>query len=197
MAVNRRRNGASCCGGFDGGAAVGFFALDDADDGGNNHAGFARGFDGGDGGGAGGADVVDDDDARALAAEAFDAAAGAVGLFRLAHQEAMEERGAGMLLRAPGAGGGDVGDDGVGAHGESADGLGVDVILFKEFETACAGEASALGVERGGAAVDVVVAGAAGGELELAELEADAGEKREELLGVGGMASTTIVRQWE
>ena len=48
-----------------------------------------------------------------------------------------------------------------------------------------AGEAAAFGVEGGGAAVDVVVAGAAGGELELAELEADAGEKREKLLRRG------------
>ena len=50
---------------------------------------------------------------------------------------------------------------------------------------ACAGEAAAFGVERGGAAVDVVVAGAAGGELELAEPEAGAGEEGEKLLGVG------------
>ncbi len=47
------------------------------------------------------------------------------------------------------------------------------------------GEAAALGVQRGGAAVDVVVAGAAGGQLELAETEAGAGEKREQLLSVG------------
>ena len=89
-------------------------------------------------------------------------------------------------MRAPGAGRGDVGDDGIGAHGESADGFGVDVVLLQQFEHGVAGEAAAFGVERGGAAVDVVVAGAAGGELELAELEAGAGEEREKLLGVGG-----------
>ena len=77
---------------FDGGAAVGFFALDDADHGGDDHAGFPRSFDSCDGGGAGGADVVDDDDASALAAEAFDTAAGAVGLFRFADKEAVEKR---------------------------------------------------------------------------------------------------------
>ena len=89
-------------------------------------------------------------------------------------------------MRAPGAGGGDVGDDGIGAHGEAADGFGVDVICFKQFKDGVAGEAAAFGVERGGAAVDVVVAGAAGGELELAEPEAGAGEEREKLLGVSG-----------
>ena len=65
---------------FDCGAAVGFLALDDADDGGDGHAGLAGGFDGGDGGGAGGAHVVDDDNAGSGAAEALDAAAGAVVL---------------------------------------------------------------------------------------------------------------------
>ncbi len=121
------RKGAPCRSGFDGGAAVGFFALDDADYGGDDHAGFARGFNGVDGGGAGGADVVDNHDAGAFAAEAFDAAAGAVGLFGFADQEAVEQRRAGVLKCAPGAGGGDVGDDGVGAHGESADGFCFDV----------------------------------------------------------------------
>jgi len=39
-------------------------------------------------------------------------------------------------------------------------------------------------VERGSAAVDVVIACAAGGERKLAEAEAGAGKKREQLLGV-------------
>ena len=77
-------------GSFDGGAAIGFFAFDDADDGGNDHAGFARGFDRVDGGSAGGADVIDNHDARAFAAEAFDAAAGAVRLLRFADEKAVE-----------------------------------------------------------------------------------------------------------
>ncbi len=91
-----------------------------------------------------------------------------------------------MRERTPCAGCGDVGDDWVGAHGESADGLGVDVVGFKQIENGVACEAAAFGVQRGGAAVDVVVAGAAGGELELAEAKAGAGEKREKLLCVGG-----------
>jgi hypothetical protein len=93
-------------------------------------------------------------------------------------------------MSAPGAGGGDVGDDGVGAHGEPADGFGVDVVGFEQLEDGVAGEAAAFGVERGGAAVDVVVAGevAAGGELELAEAEAGAGEERARGVAGRGLA---------
>jgi hypothetical protein len=151
-------------GGLDGGAAIGFFTLHDADDGGDGHAGFLCRFDRVDGGAAGGADVVDDDDARAFTAEAFDAAAGAVGLLGLAHQEAVQQRRAGMLKRPPRTGRGDIRHDGVSPHGQAADSVGLDVAGFEEFEDGVAGEAAALGVQRGGAAVDVVVAGAAGGE---------------------------------
>ena len=68
---------------------------------------------------------------------------------------------------------------------EAANGLCVNVVGFKQFKDGVTGEASTFGVQGGGAAVDVVVAGAAGGELELAEAEADSGEDREQLLGVG------------
>ena len=57
----------------------------------DDHAGFTGGFDGGDGGGAGGADIIDDDDGGAGLEEAFDAAAGAVGLFGFADEEAVDE----------------------------------------------------------------------------------------------------------
>jgi hypothetical protein len=82
---------------FDCGAAVGFFAFDDADDGGDGHSGFAGGFNGVDGGGAGGANVVDDEYVGTFLAEALDAAAGAVGFFGFANEEAVDERGAGVL----------------------------------------------------------------------------------------------------
>src|SRR5271170_6872675 len=157
-------------GGFDGGAGFGFFAFDKADGGDDVHAGFFGGFDGGDGRGPGGADVVDDDDGRAFFEEAFDAAAGAVGLFGFADEEAVDERRRGHLLSVPGACRGDVGDEGVGAHGESTDGRGLELVVVDEVEDGEAGEASALGVEGGGAAVDVVVAVSAGGEGEFAEL---------------------------
>src|SRR5215472_6420457 len=164
--------------------AVGFFALHNADDRGDDHSGFACCLNCGDGGGAGRADVVDDDDACALAAEAFDAPAGTMGLLCFADEKAMEEWCAGMLLRAPRAGCGNVGDDRVRSHGKPADRFSLDVVLLEEFEDRVAGEAAALCVQRGGAAIDVVVAGAAGRKLELAELEAGAGEEREELPGV-------------
>jgi Pentapeptide repeats (8 copies) len=171
-------------GGFDGRAAVGLFALDNADDCGDGHAGFVRGINRIDGGGAGGADIVHDHDARTFTEEAFNAATGAVGLFRLANQEAVQQRRAGMLLGAPGAGRGHIRHDGVGPHGQAAHSFGFDLVGFEKLKDGMPGEAAAFGVQRGGAAVDVVVAGAAGGELELAELEAGAGEQGEQLLGV-------------
>ena len=85
----------------------------------------------------------------------------------------------------PGAGGGDVGNDRVSAHGEPADGFSLNTLRFKQLEEGMACEAAALGVQGGGAAVDVIVAGAAGGELELAETKAELSEQGEQLLGVG------------
>jgi hypothetical protein len=167
-------------GGFESGAGSGFFALDEADGGDDTHACFAGGFDGCDGGGSGGADVVDDENRGVLFAEPFDAAAGAVGLFCLADEEAVDQGRAGLRLSAPCAGDGDCGDDGISAQGESADGRGVEVVLAEQVEDGEAREASALGVEGGGAAVDVVVALGAGGEGEVAETERGAGEQVEE-----------------
>ena len=100
-------------------------------------------------------------------------------------QEAVQQRRGRIGLRAPGAGSGNIGNDGVGAHGESADRLGNDRLFFQELKNRVPGEASALGVERGGAAVDVVIACAARRKLELAETKAGSGEQREQLLGVG------------
>src|SRR6476469_1147162 len=71
----------------------------------------------------------------------------------------------------PGGGGGGVRDEGVGSHSESADGLGLGEVLGDEVVEDEAGEAAALGVESGGAAVDVVVGLLAGGEGEVAEAE--------------------------
>ena len=167
VGTKEAEEGGATCGGLDCWTTVGFFAFYNADHGGDDHSGFARSFDCGDGGCSGGADVIDDDDAGAFAAEAFDTAACAVRFFCFADEEAVEERCVRLLLSAPCAGRGDVGDDGVGTHGEAADGFRLNLVLLEEFEDRVSGEAAALGVERGGAAVDVVVAGAAGGELEL------------------------------
>ena len=57
--------------------------------------------------------------------------AGAVGLLSFAHQETVQQRSGGIRSRAPCAGSGHVGDDGVRAQGESADGLRINVILLR------------------------------------------------------------------
>jgi hypothetical protein len=171
---------------FYGRSAVGFFPFDDADYGRDRHICFARSFKRVDRGGAGGADVVDNDNAGSWAAKTFDTATGAVRFLGFANEEAVQQRRGGVGLGAPGAGGGDIGDDGVGAESEAADGFGIDAILLQKLKHSEAGEPTALGVEGGGPAVDVVVARCARGELELAEAKAGSGEKGEKLLGVGG-----------
>jgi hypothetical protein len=176
--------------GLDVGAAA-LFAVDQAEDSGYVHAGFAGGFDGGDGTAAGGADVVDDDHVRSQFVEAFEAAASAVRFLCFANEEAVDEgwsgagvfgfelEGAGqfddlvVVGKGPGAGAGDVGDEGVGSHGESAYGFGVGEMLVDEVVEDEAGETAAFGVEGGGAAVDVVVGLLAAGESEVAEFEGD------------------------
>ena len=85
---------------------------------------------------------------------------------------------------ALGAGSSHIGDDWVGAHGESTDGICVDVIRFQQLEDGVSGETTPFGVQRRGAAIDVIVAGASGGKLELAEAEAGAREEREKVLCV-------------
>lgn len=170
---------------FDSGAAVGFFALDNADHGSDDHAGFASSFDGGDGGSAGGAHIVDDDDVGALAAESLDAPASAVSFLSFADEKSVQWWSGGVGQCTPGAGGGDIGDDGVCAHGEPAHGFSSNALIFKQLEDGVAGEPSAFCVEGGGAAVNVVVARSARRERELAKAEAQAGKQSEELLGVG------------
>lgn len=157
----QREEGRAFAGGFDGRAAFGFLAFDEADGGDDLHAGGFGGFDGGDGGGSGGADVVDDEDRGSGFGEAFDAAGGAVRFFGFADEESMNERRAGLLLSAGGAGDGDGGDYGVGSQGEATYGCGVELVLGQQVEDSEAGEARTLGVEGGDSAVDVVVALAA------------------------------------
>lgn len=183
--------------GFDADPAA-LFAVDEAEDAGDVHAGVAGGFDGGDRGSAGGADVVKDDDRGAGLEEAFDAAACAVGLFGFADEESVEELGCfgigigieaevggdfegfGVVGGGPGAGGGGVGDEGVCAHGEAAHGDGGGDVLADEFVEEEAGEAAALGVQCGDAAVDVVVGPLAGGEGEVAKAEGVGSKEMEE-----------------
>src|ERR1035441_10309957 len=158
----RRKNRDEVGGGggfFYTGAAVGILALDQAHHTDHFEAEFAGHFDGLHGGGSGGANIVHDHHARALFAEAFDALAGAVLLLRLTHEEAVYRP----------ARNGDGHDDGVGAHGKSADGVGFTALLADFFKENFADQSCATGIERSGAAIDVIVAGAAGRQLKLAQ----------------------------
>ncbi len=73
-------------------------------------------------------------------------------------------------------------DDGIGAHGEASNGLRTPAAALDLIEKDAAGQPRAFGVQRGGAAVNVVVAGAAAGELELSEAEGLLRDESEELL---------------
>ena len=112
--------------------------------------------------------------------KAFDAAAGTVSLFGLTDEEAVDERGAVVVARVPGAGAGDVGDERVCAHGEASDGFGLREVAADKVVEDDAGETAALGVQRGDAAVDVVVAAGSAGEGEVAELEGEGGDEVEQ-----------------
>ena len=96
----------------------------------------------------------------------------------------MQQRCGWIGLRAPCAGRGHVGNNRVGAHGEPANGFRIHAFFFEQIEHRVAGETAALRVQRGGAAVDVVVARASGGKLELAKPKASAGQKSEQLFAV-------------
>lgn len=165
--------------GFNCGSSFRLFTLNKADDCDHAHAGFLCGLDGSDGAAAGGADIVDDEDGRVLFEEAFDTAAGAMCLFRLAHEEAVNEPVLRVRERAVGTRCGDIGNDRVCAHRKSADGVGMQMMFRQQVENGQAGKAAAFGMERRCAAVDVVVAGGPGGERKVSELEGCSGEQGE------------------
>ena len=80
------------------------------------------------------------------------------------------------------AGDGDGDDDGVGAHGQSSDGVGVPALRAHFLKKNLADQLRAASIERGGAAIDVIVAGAAGGKLEFAEAEGFLRQQGQEFL---------------
>jgi len=100
-----------------------------------------------------------------------------VRLFGFADQEAVEHLRLRLALLdrldcAPSGGDCDRRDDGIRAHSESADGFGINMVFIQQLKYCLPDEASALGVQSGDATVDIVVACAAGGELELTKGEA-------------------------
>src|ERR1035437_3990992 len=116
-------------GSFDRGSAIHLLPIDQAKHAEHLKLRVARGLDGLDGGGAGGANVVDDNHACAGLVEAFNAATGAMRLFRFSDEKAVDEWRIGMLKMIPRAGGGDVRNQRVRAHGEAADGLRLQVMF--------------------------------------------------------------------
>ena len=137
---------------------------------------FAGGFDGLNGGGASGADIVDDHHLGCFLTKAFDALPGAVLLLRFADQESAQ-------LAANYRNGN---YDGVGSHGEAANGLRFPAALADFVEKNLPGQLRAARIERGGAAVDVVVAAGPGGKLEVSQFERLVGKQAKQFLARGG-----------
>src|SRR5262249_40571230 len=151
---------------------VGFLSLDETHYTDDLKAEIPGGFNGLDRGRAGRADIIHDDDASTLLAEALDALSGSVLLLRLAHQESIQFA----------AHHGDCHHDRVGAHREAADRLCFPTALSDFFQENLSGQARAFGIERSRAAIDVIVAGPPGGELEFPESERFVRQDRKQLL---------------
>jgi hypothetical protein len=141
-----------------------------------------------DGRSARGANIVHDHDAAARFLEALDATASPMRLLRLPDQETVDP--IGFTVEVLGAGGepgldrlraqdADPGDDRVRPKSHAADRLRVPPPVLDLVQHNTAGEPGSFRVQRRGAAVDVVVAGTAGRELELAEPERLHGQERE------------------
>src|SRR6266576_428159 len=121
------------------------------------------------------ADIVHDHHARALLSEALDALSCTVLLLGLAHEEAVEFP-AHHRNRD---------DNRVGAHGQPADGLGPPSTVPDFLEEYFSSQPRPLRIERGGAAVDVVIAHPARRKFELAQLKRLVGECGKQLLPRG------------
>src|ERR1051326_277077 len=147
------------------GTATGFQSFNQAGHTRDVEAEFTSGFYGLDGGTAGSADIIDNHHASAFFLKAFHAPTHAVRFFRFTHQEAMDQS---ARLRADH---GSSDHDGISAHGKSSNSLRMPALFFKELKKNASGEFRAAGVERGGAAINVVVALSAGREGEFAEAE--------------------------
>src|SRR5581483_3621710 len=77
-------------------------------------------------------------------------------------------------------------DDGVRAHSQTAYGLGSPATLSNLFEEDLAGEPCSAGIQGCGPAIDVIVAGPARGELELAKPKRLLREQTHQLITSGG-----------
>src|SRR5487761_1572283 len=108
----------------------------------------------------------------------------------------MDERSIGMLQMVPGTGGGDVGHERIRAHGEASDRLRMQFMLPDQIVQREAGKSAAFGMQRGSAAIDVVVAVRAGGESEISQAKGEGRnqvEQRGARIGGVGHRSLNIV----
>src|SRR5262249_10816975 len=75
--------------------------------------------------------------------------------------------------------------NGIGTHGQSADSLRLPAPLLEKFQKNAAGQLRPLGIQRGGAAVNVVIALDAGSESEFTETKGILGQQSEQLVARG------------
>lgn len=155
---------------------MGILALDQAHDANDFESEVARRFDGINCRSSSRANVVDDHDFGTRLAEAFDALSSPVLLLRFADQKTVQRP----------AGNHDGDDDGIGTQRKSANGAWLPALLVDFVEENLAGELRAAGIERSGTAVDVIVAGQAGRQLEIAQAKRFAGQHLQKLLAGSG-----------
>jgi len=88
-----------------------------------------------------------------------------------------------------------IADDGVSAEGETAHRARPQLVLANKIEHSQAGKAAAFTRQGGGAAIDVVIAGGSGRELELSQAERDAGQHLEQRVAMG-KSHQVILPRW-
>src|SRR5258706_9849542 len=156
---------------FDFRTPVGFLAFDETHGTDNLEAKFARGLNRLDGRSTRGAHVVHNHDLCSLSAKALYALSRTMLLFHFSNQKAVQLQSSMGSCHRRGS------DDRIRAHGEAADGLGFPAPSLNLFEEHFSGKAGALGIQRRGAAIDVVIASAAGGKLEVPQPEGFLGQE--------------------
>src|SRR5579859_905790 len=161
-------------------ASSGLFTFDQTGDSSDFKAEFACRFDGLNRGRAGRAHVIDDHYSCTYFVKSLDALSSTVSFFLFAHQKSVNQefayvdrlwarRRSGLhLLRSEH---GNRTHDWIGSHRESADRFRLPPFVLNQIQENASRKTHSFGIECSGAAIDVVVAGAAGGELELSQLE--------------------------
>src|SRR5215469_5031282 len=160
---------------FDVGPASGFLSFDETHNADHHEPKIPRRFDRLNRRSTGGADVVNDHHAHALFSKPLNALTRSMLLFSFTHEKTIQ-----FATRN-----GNSHHDRVRTHREPADCLRLPSALVDFIEKDLPGKLRSTGIERGQAAIDVVVAGSAGGKLELPQLERLVGEKAKEFLARG------------